>query len=31
MIFTLKTRKDKLLEGMYKKAMKELNEFYGLN
>ncbi len=31
MIYSLKEEKDKVLEKMYKKAMKELNEFYGLN
>ncbi len=31
MIYSLKPKKDKLVEGMYKKAMKELNKFYGLN
>lgn len=31
MIFTLKQKRDKLLEEMYNKAMKELDEFFGLN
>jgi hypothetical protein len=31
MIFEIKERKDKILEEMYVKAMKELNKFYGLN
>lgn len=31
MIYTLNSKKDKLVEGMYKKAMKELREFYELN
>lgn len=31
MIYTLNSKKDKLVENMYKRAMKELREFYGLN
>jgi len=31
MIFEIKEKKDKELEEMYKKAMKELDEFFGLN
>ena len=31
MIFELKVKKDKLLEGMYKKAMQELGGFFKLN
>jgi hypothetical protein len=31
MIFKIEEKKDKILEEMYKKAMKELNEFYELN
>ncbi len=31
MIFELKTKKDKFIEDCYKKAMKELGEFYGIN
>ncbi|MBU2104236.1 MAG: hypothetical protein KKF67_00460 [Nanoarchaeota archaeon] len=31
MIFELKSKKDRFLEGGYKKAMRELNEFFGIS
>ena len=31
MIFQIKQKKNKLIEEAYKKSMKELNEFYGIN